>query len=204
MSRREALSKAMLCLRSSSSKARRQLPVYAVRYYGRHLAPASAGTVGSALGTSIALAAILSMAGCFAGLVQAPMTAFVIILEMTGAHQAVTPITAVSMIDYVTSRILWREPLCHGLSRVFIAAAIRAQRAAERAASRRDFLADFARIPARGALGSGLRFTTDGSSVGKRRTLTAKVALAGLGVVSNDTFAVQTAPASSSIVHFAF
>lgn len=190
----------MLCLRSSSSKARRQLPVYAVRYYGRHLAPASAGTVGSALGTSIALAAILSMAGCFAGLVQAPMTAFVIILEMTGAHQAVIPI----MIDYVTSRILWREPLCHGLSRVFIAAAIRAQRAAERAASRRDFLADFARIPARGALGSGLRFTTDGSSVGKRRTLTAKVALAGLGAVSNDTFAVQTAPASSSIVHFAF
>ncbi len=89
-------------------------------------------TVGSLLGTSIALAAILGMAGYFAGVVQAPMTAFVIILEMTGDHQAVIPIMAVSMIGYVTSRILSREPLYHGLSRVFIAAAIRARRAAEK------------------------------------------------------------------------
>ena len=89
-------------------------------------------TVGSLLGTSIALAAILGMAGYFAGVVQAPMTAFVIIVEMTGDHQAVIPIMAVSMIGYVTSRILSREPLYHGLSRVFIAAAIRARRAAEK------------------------------------------------------------------------
>lgn len=87
-------------------------------------------TVGTLLGTSIALAAILGMAGYFAGVVQAPMTAFVIILEMTGDHQAVIPIMAVSMIGYVTSRILSREPLYHGLSRVFIAAAVRARRAA--------------------------------------------------------------------------
>ncbi len=91
-------------------------------------------TIGSLLGTSIALAAILGMAGYFAGVVQAPMTAFVIILEMTGDHQAVIPIMAVSMIGYVTSRILSREPLYHGLSRVFIAAAIRARRAAEKEA----------------------------------------------------------------------
>jgi H+/Cl- antiporter ClcA len=89
-------------------------------------------TVGSLLGTSITLAAILGMAGYFAGVVQAPMTAFVIILEMTGDHQAVIPIMAVSMIGYVTSRILSREPLYHGLSRVFIAATIRARRAAEK------------------------------------------------------------------------
>jgi H+/Cl- antiporter ClcA len=89
-------------------------------------------TVGSLLGTSIALAAILGMAGYFAGVVQAPMTAFVIILEMTGDHQAVIPIMAVSMIGYVTSRILSREPLYHGLSRNFIAAAIRARRAMEK------------------------------------------------------------------------
>lgn len=89
-------------------------------------------TVGSLLGTSIALAAILGMAGYFSGVVQAPMTAFVIILEMTGDHQAVIPIMAVSMIGYVTSRILSREPLYHGLSRVFIAAAIRARRAVEK------------------------------------------------------------------------
>jgi len=86
-------------------------------------------TVGELMGTSIALAAILGMAGYFAGVVQAPMTAFVIILEMTGDHQAVIPIMAVSMLGYVTSRMLSPEPLYHGLSRVFIAAAIRARRA---------------------------------------------------------------------------
>ncbi|ACI54068.1 Chloride channel core [Rhizobium leguminosarum bv. trifolii WSM2304] len=86
-------------------------------------------TVGQLMGSGIALAAILGMAGYFAGVVQAPMTAFVIILEMTGDHQAVIPIMAVSMIGYITSRLLSREPLYHGLSRVFIAAAIRARRA---------------------------------------------------------------------------
>ncbi len=89
-------------------------------------------TVGTLIGGSIALAAILGMAGYFAGVVQAPMTAFVIILEMTGDHQAVIPIMAVSMIGYVTSRLLSREPLYHGLSRVFIAAAIRTRRAMEK------------------------------------------------------------------------
>lgn len=89
-------------------------------------------TVGSLLGTSIALAAILGMTGYFSGVVQAPMTAFVIILEMTGDHQAVIPIMAVAMLGYVTSRLLSREPLYHGLSRVFIAAAVRARRAMER------------------------------------------------------------------------
>ncbi|TCS05391.1 chloride channel protein [Rhizobium sp. BK418] len=89
-------------------------------------------TVGSLLGTSIALSAILGMTGYFSGVVQAPMTAFVIILEMTGDHQAVIPIMAVAMLGYITSRILSREPLYHGLSRVFIAAAVRARRAMER------------------------------------------------------------------------
>ncbi|MBU2329287.1 MAG: chloride channel protein, partial [Alphaproteobacteria bacterium] len=64
--------------------------------------------------------------------VQAPMTAFVIILEMTGNNHAVLPIMAVSMIGYVTSRLLSPEPLYHGLSRNFVAAAIRARRADHR------------------------------------------------------------------------
>ncbi|WP_337184096.1 chloride channel protein [Shinella sp.] len=89
-------------------------------------------TVGSLLGTGISLAAILGMAGYFSGVVQAPMTAFVIILEMTGDHEAVIPIMAVSMIGYLTSRFLSHEPLYHGLSRVFIAAAIRARRSTQK------------------------------------------------------------------------
>jgi H+/Cl- antiporter ClcA len=57
---------------------------------------------------------------------------------MTGDHEAVIPIMAVSMIGYVTSRILSREPLYHGLSRVFIAAAIRARRTADKASHQQE------------------------------------------------------------------
>jgi H+/Cl- antiporter ClcA len=86
-------------------------------------------TVAQMIGASAGLAAILGMAGYFSGAVQAPMTAFVIIIEMTGDHRAVIPIMATSLIGYVTSRILSREPLYHGLSRVFIAAVLRRNRA---------------------------------------------------------------------------
>jgi H+/Cl- antiporter ClcA len=86
----------------------------------------------SLLGSSITLGAVLGMAGYFAGVVQAPMTAFVIIMEMTANHDAVIPIMLTSMLGYATSRILSREPLYHGLSRPFEAEAIRASRAAER------------------------------------------------------------------------
>ena len=92
--------------------------------------------VGHIIGADLGLAAILGMAGYFAGVVQAPMTAFVIILEMTGDHRAVIPILAVAMIGYVTSRFLSREPLYHGLSRVFIAAAIRSRRSLEKVEQR--------------------------------------------------------------------
>lgn len=50
------------------------------------------------------------------------MTAFVNILEVAGNHEAAIPLMAVSMLGYLTSRILSREPLYHGISRVFIAA----------------------------------------------------------------------------------
>ncbi|NSL22433.1 chloride channel protein [Agrobacterium tumefaciens] len=90
-------------------------------------------TMATLLGTSIGLGAIVGMAGYFAGVVQAPMTAFVIILEMTGNHDGVIPIMVASMLGYLTSRLFSREPLYHGLSRVFIAQSIRAKRAAHAA-----------------------------------------------------------------------
>lgn len=91
-------------------------------------------TLGTLFGASLTLSALLGMAGYFSGVVQAPMTAFVIIIEMTGDHRAVIPIMAASMLGYITSRILSPEPLYHALSRVFIAAGIRARRAEDRAA----------------------------------------------------------------------
>lgn len=89
--------------------------------------------VGSALGlampTSAGMAALLGMAGYFAGVVQAPMTAFVIILEMTGNHDNVIALMCASMLGYGTARLISREPLYHALSRIFIAEAIRRRRA---------------------------------------------------------------------------
>ena len=90
------------------------------------------GTLATLIGGNIALGALLGMAGYFAGVVQAPMTAFVIIIEMTGNHEAVIPIMAAAMLGYVTSRVISPEPLYHGLSRPFIAGAIRARRLEER------------------------------------------------------------------------
>lgn len=86
-------------------------------------------TVGQLIGSNIGLAAILGMAGYFAGVVQAPMTAFVIILEMTGSHNSVIALMCTSMLGYGTARIISHEPLYHALSRVFIADAIRRRRA---------------------------------------------------------------------------
>jgi H+/Cl- antiporter ClcA len=90
-------------------------------------------TAGLLLGTSGGIAALLGMAGYFAGVVQAPMTAFVIILEMTGSHENVIALMATAMLGYLTSRMINPEPLYHGLSRAYIADAIRLQRAQARA-----------------------------------------------------------------------
>jgi H+/Cl- antiporter ClcA len=82
-----------------------------------------------AFGSSIGIASLLGMAGYFAGVVQAPMTAFVIILEMTGNHDNVIALMLASMLGYGTARIVSHEPLYHALSRIFIAEAIRRHRA---------------------------------------------------------------------------
>lgn len=86
-------------------------------------------SLGLLLGASTGAAALLGMAGYFAGVVQAPMTAFVIILEMTGNHDNVIALMLASMLGYGTARLISHEPLYHALSRVFIAEAIRRRRA---------------------------------------------------------------------------
>jgi H+/Cl- antiporter ClcA len=90
-------------------------------------------TIGLVLGTSASLAAVLGMAGYFAGVVQAPMTAFVIILEMTGNHNNVIPLMCASMLGYGTARLISHEPLYHALSRDFVADVLRRRRAKDRA-----------------------------------------------------------------------
>lgn len=82
--------------------------------------------VGAGLGAWIAgasgasLGAVLGMAGYFAGVVQSPMTAFVIILEMTGNDANVIPLMLASMLGLGASKLIAREPLYHALSRGFL------------------------------------------------------------------------------------
>jgi H+/Cl- antiporter ClcA len=90
-------------------------------------------TVALALGSDVGLAAILGMAAYFAGVTQAPMTAIVIIIEMTGGHDIVVPVMAAAMLGYGTSRVISPEPLYAALSRPFIADALRQLRAREAA-----------------------------------------------------------------------
>ncbi|TCT37846.1 chloride channel protein [Martelella mediterranea] len=92
-------------------------------------------SVADLMGISIGLGAILGMAGYFAGVVQSPMTAFVIILEMTDNHDGIITLMATSMLGYIASRMVLSEPLYHGLSRAFIADSIKFQRAKNRSSS---------------------------------------------------------------------
>ncbi|MGB8867625.1 MAG: chloride channel protein [Rhodomicrobium sp.] len=70
--------------------------------------------------SSPGLAAVLGMAGYFAGVVQAPITASVIILEMTGNHNNVIPVMMAAVVGFGTSKLIAHEPLYHGLARGFV------------------------------------------------------------------------------------
>ncbi|RWF14501.1 MAG: hypothetical protein EOS64_28310 [Mesorhizobium sp.] len=81
-----------------------------------------------AIVAALGILALYGRAGYFAGVVQAPMTAFVIILEMTGNHDNVIALMCAAVLGYGTARLISNEPLYHALSRVFIAEGIRRRR----------------------------------------------------------------------------
>jgi len=64
---------------------------------------------------------LLGMVGYFAGVVQAPITAFVIVAEMTNNHAMVVPLMATALIAYAVSRAICREGVYHALARNFLA-----------------------------------------------------------------------------------
>jgi len=72
------------------------------------------------LGGSAGVAALLGMTGYFAGVVQAPITAFVIILEMTGDNADVIPIMCASVLGYSVSNLLMPQSLYHGLAEALL------------------------------------------------------------------------------------
>lgn len=85
--------------------------------------------IGAGLGSNIAslfhgapLASImlLGMVSYFAGVVQAPITAFVIVTEMTDNHAMVVPVMAAAWIAHASSRLICKEGVYHALARGFI------------------------------------------------------------------------------------
>lgn len=90
--------------------------------------------VGAGIGSNIAsffhdapLGAImlLGMVSYFAGVVQAPITAFVIVTEMTDNHGMVVPLMAAALIAHATSRLICEEGIYHALAKGFIERAAR-------------------------------------------------------------------------------
>lgn len=66
--------------------------------------------------TSLAVLALLGMVGYFTGVVQAPLTASIIVLEMTGGHAMIMPIIATAMIARAASAVVCPKPLYHTLA----------------------------------------------------------------------------------------
>ncbi|MBI1203767.1 MAG: chloride channel protein [Rhodopseudomonas sp.] len=63
---------------------------------------------------------ILGMVSYFAGVVQAPITAFVIVTEMTDNHAMVVPVMTASVIAYACSRVVCPEGIYHALAKGFL------------------------------------------------------------------------------------
>ncbi|MDD5329734.1 MAG: chloride channel protein [Sulfuricella sp.] len=63
---------------------------------------------------------VLGMVAYFAGVVQAPITAFVIVMEMTDNHGLLLPLMAASIIASMTSRLVCRKPLYKALAENFL------------------------------------------------------------------------------------
>jgi H+/Cl- antiporter ClcA len=71
-------------------------------------------------GAPLAPIMLLGMVSYFAGVVQAPITAFVIVTEMTDNHTMVVPLMAAAWIAHACSRLICREGIYHALARGFV------------------------------------------------------------------------------------
>ena len=69
---------------------------------------------------------LLGMVSYFAGVVQAPITAVVIVAEMTDDHAMVIPLMMAAFVGWAASRLICHEGVYHALSRNFVAAAVAA------------------------------------------------------------------------------
>lgn len=73
-------------------------------------------------GVSLAAFAMLGMTGYFAGAVQTPITAIVIVMEMTNNQSMVVPVTATALLAFFISRQICPRPVYSALADKFLAA----------------------------------------------------------------------------------
>ncbi len=71
-------------------------------------------------GAPVGALVLLGMVGYFAGVVQAPITATIIVMEMTENQHLTIPLLATSMLAYATSRLVCRRALYGALARRFL------------------------------------------------------------------------------------
>jgi len=83
--------------------------------FGATLAPLFEGVPATAV-------VILAMAGYFAGVVQTPITALVIVMEMTDNQTMLLPIMATAFLGYAVSRAVCPQPIYRALAASFLAA----------------------------------------------------------------------------------
>jgi len=81
---------------------------------GAELAPLFPGLNPSAI-------IVVGMVAYFSGLVQAPITAFVIVMEMTDNQDMMVPLMGAALIASTVSRLVCPAPLYKGLARNFVA-----------------------------------------------------------------------------------
>jgi H+/Cl- antiporter ClcA len=86
-------------------------------------------SAGAGLGANLALyftnapvgaTIILGMVAYFAGVTQAPITAFVIVMEMTDNHEMLLPLMAAAFIANISSKLICHTPLFHTMALNFI------------------------------------------------------------------------------------
>lgn len=63
---------------------------------------------------------VLGMVAYFSGVTQAPLTTFIIVMEMTDNHSIVLPLMATALIAHGISRIVCHEPLYKALAERFL------------------------------------------------------------------------------------
>jgi H+/Cl- antiporter ClcA len=64
---------------------------------------------------------LLGMVSYFTGVVQAPITSFVIVSEMTDNHQMLIPLMAAALIANATSKLICKEGVYHALAKRYLA-----------------------------------------------------------------------------------